>query len=165
MIDYLELLLEEQEQEKTQDGSIQADTVFISSQRYRTTGQAAEAVQKRSAVSAEAEQGLKGVFANVSEVQVEAPSSVGFLRGEGALSFALQRQESWLTPNRSHSWATGLYRESIAATRSAAVLRQSGSRVFTVAEPAASPTAPGAAQLDELFARDARRYDNGFFMY
>lgn len=176
MIDYLELLLDEQEQEETRGRSLETDTVLIPTQRCRAASQAAkgrstavrtatEAVPEGSAATTKPAPVPESVFMDVPDVHTEAHSSVSFLQGEGALSLALQRQESWLTPNRSYSWAAGLYRESIDAAQSVAALKQSGSRVLTAAESAVGPAAPSVAQLDEVFARDARRYDNGFFMY
>ena len=145
MIDYLELLLEEQkqeqEQEETRESSIETDPVF--SLPYRIAGQAA----------AEEKQGVR--FESEDRAEEEKRSSV----------HVLQWEESPLLPNRSYSWAEGLYRESVDAARSAAALRQMGNRMSGAAEPDVGPSVPNAAQLDELFARDARRYDNGFFMY
>ena len=57
-----------------------------------------------------------------------------------------------------------LYRQMVQAGRAVGGLRQNA-RVLTVSENAAAAPTPGAAELDEIFARDARRYDSGFALY
>lgn len=166
MIDYLELLLDEQEQEETQREPVELGQTLAAAARYRTTNSTvADASQTRSVGSAEAERGTNGATADMSEIQTPLSSDVLHSQEDGMLSFALRWQESWLAPNRFHSWAAGLYRETITAAQSNAALRQRGSSVLRVAEPAASADTLNIARLDDAFARDARRYDNGFFMY
>lgn len=166
MIDYLELLLDEQEQEEAQREPVELGQTLAAAARYRTANSTvADTDQTHSAGPAEAAREVDGITADMSEVQPTLPSDMLHSQEDGMLSFALRWQESWLAPNRFHSWAAGLYQETVTAAQSNAALRQRGSSVLRVAEPAASADTLNIARLDDAFARDARRYDNGFFMY
>lgn len=175
MIDYLELLLDEQEQEELRENPVEMKPVFFSPNGRRAANlTSAQAMQESGLISEEEEHApkdsvvLSAAWPNQysPEYLPEAAShTAAYPQAEGVLSVALRRQESPLSPSRPHSWAAGLYKESLTAAQAAVSLRHGGSRMLSASESAAPTAGLTATRLDEMFARDARRYDNGFSMY
>ena len=62
------------------------------------------------------------------------------------------------------SGAPGLYRQMARTGQAVGGLRY-GTRLLTVAEGSSASHGLGAEELDELFSRDARRYDSGFSLF
>ena len=109
MIDYLELLLDEQEQEEIQREPVGLDQTLTIAERYRTANSTVVAAgQKHSVGSAEEARETGRATTDMPETKAPLSSDVLYPQGEGMLSSALRWQESWLAPNRFHSWATGL---------------------------------------------------------
>lgn len=155
MIDYLEELLDEQEQEEEQAGTPDMGAVFLPAGRRSAQGQTGTETVQKAAEGAE----------TAEATDREAASAALTERTEGYLTAALKRQEGYLSPGQARSWAAGLYRETVMAGQAAGTLRQGSGRLLTVTEGAEPNPGLGAAELDEIFARDARRYDGGFSLY
>lgn len=224
MIDYLELLLDKQGQEETEETPGMELGVFRTVEVR--TGSGAAAPQTVDSGPAGAEQptvagageapdghmekksaeadGVPGRPIRVRAVSIRAAGdpteeSVGPAqtaksgagaaavenngpRGEGAAGAggvsiggdaeAAERDTNslWATLRRGQSGilsaggVPSLYRQMVRAGQAVGGLRQNA-RVLTVTENADPLPAPGAAELDEIFARDARRYDGGFSLY
>lgn len=171
MIDYLELVLAAQEQDEWDGKQTDKETVRIPLAQH-----AAKQVRTawREPADAPIRQGISepkiitAPFMAEPLVQSQktnrnALSDIDFL--SPIRSSALLFSEGYLMRDRSRSWARSAYRESVLTAQAAASLQQGGGKAVTVSVPDTVTPTPSVSTLDNAFARDARRYDNGFSMY
>ncbi len=171
MIDYLEWLLAQQEV-PPEENAMGDEAASVSVAASRVAGQTrpiAVAYHRPERQAAQADPGEREGVQMRPEIDMaeqKNPLSIMAFQSEGALSSPLFLQPEQLSRAGMHSWAATLYRQTVSAAQAAANLQQNGNLMSTPAELAPTLSAvPNAARLDELFARDARRYDGGFSMY
>lgn len=181
MTDYLELLLDGQEREETEEAPGMELGVF-GAVGVRT--EAAADIFGRPAVRG-GPAGVSGTVQNDTERVRADTAGSGYAEagetmetgdGTGAAGAEVPVRESVLSVLRFRpdglardgggpdAAGSSLYRRMVRAGQAVGGLRQN-TRVLTVTENTAPSPSPGAAELDEIFARDARRYDGGFSLY
>ena len=182
MIDYLELILDAQEQGEPGNELAKIEIARPLLVQYAAK-QPSEAdirearVQEATVVAADATP-LQGIspfeisavpFTGKNSIQSQQADrntllDIDFLSGEGR-SFSLYFPNGSFTRLAYRPWVNRAYRESV-LTAQAATSLQGGGKAVTVSVPdTVTAIAPSAGKLDEIFARDARRYDSGFSMY